>query len=324
MEGRRAFLIRSARRVHKGAPERHECLGEELAIADIASGCDCLAHPLDTGFDRPAPRAPPRLPRGWQGRRPAPRLACRRGDVYSATAARERGCRVDAQLAPKELRARGDVARGRFVVAARAQTADEQDVGVFVVGVQPDELRCTRGLRSPSRPARAARARPGGGRRSSFRRYAGARSRARARSRGSNGRRGRPEARGRDRGARRPPSRSRARVRRRRRTSQVAVSVERVSAELRVVAQPAAESGKRPPERSQRVVRLGEEEAREALARRREPRAQEVGEQAPRFVAPWRLSPEHRRVRFWGEPSRWMLRLIGRFFSSNASSHASL
>ena len=65
--------------------------------------------------------------------------------------------------------------------------------------------------------------------------------------------------------------------------------LERVSAELRVVAQPAAESGKRPPERSQRVVRLGEEEACEALARRREPRAQEVGEQAPRFVAPWGL-----------------------------------
>ena len=65
--------------------------------------------------------------------------------------------------------------------------------------------------------------------------------------------------------------------------------LERVSAELRVVAQPAAESGKRPPERSERVVRLGEEEACEALARRREPRAQEVGEQAPRFVAPWGL-----------------------------------
>ncbi len=55
VEGRRAFLIRSARGVHKGAAERHKCLGEELAIADIASGCDCLAHPLDAGFDRPRP-----------------------------------------------------------------------------------------------------------------------------------------------------------------------------------------------------------------------------------------------------------------------------
>ena len=90
-------------------------------------------------------------------------------------------------------------------------------------------------------------------------------------------------------GERRPPSRSPARARRGRRTSRLQSQLERVSAKLRVVVQPATESGKRPPERSQRVVRLGEEEACEALARRREPRAQEVGEQAPRLVAPWGL-----------------------------------
>ena len=177
----------------------------------------------------------------------------------------------------------------RFVVAARAETAHEEDVGVFVVGVQPDELRCT--------PGRGVRLSPPQVRKRGLvedcARHSGdmptlvlePELEAGARTEGEAIQKLVAET-GEGDGLHPGAALEYVEVDERPRLQS---QLERVSAELRVVAQPAAESGKRPSERSQRVVRLGEEEAREALARRREPRAQEVGEQAPRFVAPWRL-----------------------------------
>ena len=288
MEGRRAFLIRSARGVHERAAERHECLGEELAIADIASGCDCLAHPLDAGFDRPRPEGRLAcLEDGKDGGSPRDPLAGR-GRVLGDGGA-QRGCRVEAELSAKELRARGDVAGRGLVVAACAQAAHEQDVGVLVVGVQPDELGRTPGCGVRLAPPQVRKR----GLMEDRARHAGdvpalvlePELEAGARTEGEAVQKLVAET-GESDGLHPGAALEHVEVDER---PGLQSQLERVSAELRVVAQPAAESGKRPPERSERVVRLGEEEACEALARRREPRAQEVGEQAPRFVAAWGL-----------------------------------
>jgi len=60
---------------------------------------------------------------------------------------------------------------------------------------------------------------------------------------------------------------------------------ERVAAELHVVAEPAPQRRERPAERPERIFGLREEQHGEPLARGRDARAHEVGEQAPRLVA---------------------------------------
>ena len=101
---------------------------------------DCPSNALHAGLDRP----------GGEGRLAGLDLRQHRGSPGDARLGRNLGrdgrraqsrARLASELGAEALRAGLDVTRGRLVVAGRAQAADEEDVGVLVVRVEPDELR---------------------------------------------------------------------------------------------------------------------------------------------------------------------------------------
>ena len=173
----------------------------------------------------------------------------------------------------------------RLSIARGTEAADEQDVGVFIVGVQPHELGCALdrryGLASPEQrerrlmenrarhprdvptlalePQLEAGARPEGQTVEELVAEAGE----------GNGLH--PGASFDDVDVDECPGPQR--------------EGERIPAELAVAAEPASQRRERPTESSQRVVRLGKEKAGQMLAGGRHACAQEVGEEAPRLVA---------------------------------------
>ena len=279
-----AFLVRAACRVDERAPERDQRPREELAVVDASSGRDGAAQTVETGFDRAGGE------RGLAGLdlRPhcrAPRDTSHNRHLGGGSRRAKSSSRLDAQLASEELGACLDVTRRSLGIARDTQAADEQDVGVLLVGVEPYELRGVMrrvgGLSSREQRERSlmehGACRPRDVTALALEPHleagAGAKDQPLQQPVAEPGQRDRldPGSPAEDVDVDERSGRQR--------------QPQWIAAELGLLAEPAAQGRESPTERPQRIVGLGKEQARHPLPGRRNPAAKEVREQAPRLVA---------------------------------------
>jgi len=98
---------------------------------------------------------------------------------------------------------------------------------------------------------------------------------------------------------------------------------QRIAAELGVLAQWATHNRQRPAERSEWVVSLGEQQRCQPLSRRRDATAKQIGSK-PQALCPRGASTAAPARSILGDPRRWMLNPTSHIRSSHALSHAQL
>ena len=270
--------------VNERSPERDQRLGEELAIIDAPSGRHGPAQAVETGFDRAgSERRLTRLDLRTYCR--PPRNAALKRDLGGVGGCAKRSGRIDAQLASEELGAHRDVTRRSLGISPDTEAADEQDMRVLLVGVEPDEfggmLGGAGGVSSGEQRQRSLMEH--GARRARdvtalalephLEAGAGAKGQSLQQRPAESGKRDRlrPGSLAEDADVDEGPGRQR--------------QPQWITAELDLAAQPASQGREGPTERSQRIVGLREEQTRRPLPGRRNPAAKQVREQAPHLVA---------------------------------------
>jgi hypothetical protein len=280
----RAFLVRAAGGVDERSAQGNQRTGEDLGIVGVPSYCHGAPHSMETCLERAGGERRLAGLHLCQHCCP-PRDAKRNRHLRRGSRRVKSRTRFDPQLGPEQLGTRLNVTRCSPGIARRSQTPNEQDVGVLLVGVEPDELRGVIGRAGDlaTREESKRRLMKNGARRPGhmtalvlephLEAMAGAKDQPVQQFVAKPGQRD-----GLHPGA--PAENIDVdECSRRQRQAQ------RVAAEPAVLAQPAAQNRERPAERSQRVISLGEQQGRQPLPRRRNRAAKQVREQTPGLVA---------------------------------------
>jgi hypothetical protein len=133
----RAFLVRAASGVDERAAQRDQRLGDDLGVVDVSRGRHCAAHAVETGLDRAGGKCRLAGLDLCQHCR-TPRHARRYRHLRRGSRRVERRTRFGPQLGPEELGACLHATRCSREIARCSQAANEQDVCILLVGVEPD------------------------------------------------------------------------------------------------------------------------------------------------------------------------------------------